>query len=152
MSATSAIIPAIDQLEIQNSQLFPFENVEAFLRETRTSEICLQLDVSADLINRYRADGLTVDEADRVACKLHEHVSSIWPEWFNIHHIPEDVMDEIEEFRKVHKKCGKCGVWAVKDGGFYRRTQSQDGFAPFCKKCTKQYDVNRRERERVAGS
>lgn len=148
MSVSSQIIPALDELESQNSQVFDFGNVESFLNETRTSEICEHLGVSADLINRYRDHGLSVFEADAVACKLHQHVSAIWPEWFDIHHIPDDVMDEIEEFRKEFKRCGKCDRWVRMEGGFYRRSASKDGFARFCKRCTKEYDVRKREVER----
>lgn len=145
MNDSSLIIPAVEELEGQNSQHFDFTNVEVFLKETRTSEICAQLDVSADLINRYRADGLDPFEADAVACKLHEHVGTIWPEWFDIRQIHEDVMDQVEEFHSQFKKCKKCSRWVQMDGGFYRRTASPDGYARFCKSCTKQYDSKKSE-------
>lgn len=152
MSATSSIIPAVEAVESQNSQHFDFVNIERFLNETRTNEICDHLGVSADLINRYRKEGLDAFEADAVAVKLHEHVGTIWPEWFEIRQIHEDVMDQVEEFRSQFKKCGKCSRWVRLEGGFYKRSASKDGYARFCKVCTKEYDAQKKEADRVIGS
>lgn len=147
MSVTSSIIPVVEQLESQNSQSFTFSNVEKFLKETRTSEICDALGVSADLVNRYRESGLDAFEADEVACKLHEHVGTIWPEWFDVRQVRDDIMDKVEEFRSTFKKCGKCKQWVALKGGFYKRTASKDGYARFCKDCTKQYDLKKKSND-----
>lgn len=147
MRDSSEILPAIDELNRQKRQRFPFASIESFLHETRTSEICDQLGVSADLVNRFREEGLGVDEADAMACRLREHVGTIWPSWFRIQHIPEDVMDEIDEFTATNKQCIECHEWMRKSGNFYRRSASKDGYAPRCKACSKVYEQERR-RER----
>lgn len=148
MISSFEILPAVRELKRQEGQRFPFESIESFLNETRTSEICEQLGVSADLVNRFRAEGLGVYEADAMACKLHQHVSAIWPEWFEIHHIPDDVMDEIDFFLQDHKQCVTCGEWMRKSGNFYKRSASKDGYAPRCKSCSKVYEMQkRRERD-----
>lgn len=148
LQSSFEILPAIHELTRQEGQKFSFDAVEEFLCETRTSEICEQLGVSADLINRFREDGLGVYEADSIACKLHQHVGSIWPEWFNIHHIPDDVMDEIDTFRDENKQCISCDEWMRKPGNFYKRSASKDGYAPRCKACSKVYEMQkRRERD-----
>lgn len=145
LHASFEILPAIRELTRQEGQRFRFEAIEAFLQETRTSEICERLGVSADLINRFRGEGLGVYEADAMACKLHEHASSIWTEWFDIHHIPDDVMDEIDVFRCDHKQCLGCNEWMRKSGNFYKRSASKDGYAPRCKACSKAYEMQKRK-------
>jgi hypothetical protein len=147
LHASFEILPAIDELKRQKGQRFPFDAIEKFLNETRTSEICDQLGVSADLVNRFREEGLGVYEADAMACKLHQHVGTIWPSWFNIQHIPDDVMDEIDLFLESHKQCIECEEWMFKSGNFYRRSASKDGYAPRCKACSKVYEQEKR-RER----
>lgn len=145
LHASFEILPAVRELKRQEGQRFSFEAIERFLHETRTSEICEQLGVSADLVNRFRDEGLGVYEADAMACKLHQHVGSIWPEWFNIHHIPEDVMDEIDVFLLSHKQCIACEEWIPKSGNFYKRSASKDGYAPRCKACSKIYEMQKRK-------
>jgi hypothetical protein len=147
LPASFEILPAIDELKRQKEQRFPFKAIESFLNETRTSEICEQLGVSADLVNRFRDEGLGVYEADAMACKLHQHVGTIWPSWFSIQHIPDDVMDEIDLFLESHKQCIECEEWMFKSGNFYRRSASKDGYAPRCKACSKVYEQEKR-RER----
>lgn len=137
MTVVDDILPAVLELKRQSEQIFPFAPVEEFMRETRTSEICDILDISADLVNRFREEGLTVQEADLVACKLLEHPGTIWPEWFSIPHIPDVVLDAIDVFLVDHKECAECARWLKKRESFHRRTASKDGYARICKDCVK---------------
>ena len=133
----SEIVPAVQELKRQSQQMFPFAPVEAFMREERTSEICDVLGISADLVARFREEGLTVEEADKVACKLLEHPGSIWPEWFDIKPIPDDTLDAIDIFLVDHKECSSCGEWLHIDTHFHRRSVSRDGHARVCKECVR---------------
>jgi hypothetical protein len=142
---SETIIKAVDRLMEQSSQTFPFEPVEQILNEDRTSEICMILGVSADLVKRFRDHGMSLDEADKIACKLGEHPSMIWDQWASIKPIPESLYDAVEEFIRSHKMCGKCKQWVVRSN-FHKRTASKDGIARYCTPCMKIYEKERREK------
>ncbi|WP_116996331.1 hypothetical protein [Desertimonas flava] len=57
---------------------------------TPATVFCEALDVHPQKFARWRAKGLTVDDADDIAVRLGMHPASIWPEWWSIP-IDEDV-------------------------------------------------------------
>lgn len=130
----------------QSAQLFDFENVEKYMDETRTSELSAILGVCAELINRFRKDGLTVDEADKVAMKLGEHPAMIWEEWSQIETLSAPLFDEVEKFLRTNKLCLKCDEWVPRDK-YHRRSASKDGIARYCVSCMKAYEANRRKKK-----
>lgn len=137
------ILKTLEILDEQNAQTFSFDPVEELLGEDRTSEICSILGVSADLIKRFREQGLNFDEADKVACKLGEHPSMIWREWSGIKCIPESLYDAVEEFMRQNKMCGKCKQW-ISRSNYHKRSASKDGIARYCTPCMKLYEKERR--------
>lgn len=137
------ILDAVNMLMKQSAQTFSFEPVEALMNETRNTEICFLLGISADLAKRFRAEGLTVDEADKIACRLGEHPSMIWKEWADISPIPESLFDAVEEFMREHKLCGRCEEW-VHRSNFHKRSAAKDKIARYCTSCMKVYERERR--------
>jgi hypothetical protein len=139
------ILKTLEKLTEQSAQTFSFEPIENLLNEDRTSEICAILGVSADLIKRFREQGLNLDEADKVACKLGEHPSMIWKEWGEIVPISDSLYDAVEDFMRQHKVCGRCKEW-VDRSNFHKRSASKDGIARYCTPCMKVYEKERREK------
>lgn len=139
------ILKTLDRLMIENAKTFSFDPVEELLGEDRTSEICCILGISADLVKRFREQGLSIDEADKVACKLGEHPSMVWDDWNSVKPIGESLYDAVEEFMKRNKMCGKCGEWVVRSN-FHKRSASKDGIARYCTPCMKMYEKERRVR------
>ncbi|HRD17221.1 MAG TPA: hypothetical protein PK181_10365 [Methanothrix soehngenii] len=136
---------AVETLLAQASQKFPFEAVEGTINASKMKEICSILGVSPDLIKRFQREGLSVDEADKVAYKLGEHPSAIWPEWSDIPLLPESLLDAAEDFMRANKRCGKCLAWVDREK-FHRRRASTDGRARYCMMCTKKYEEAKRGR------
>jgi len=140
------ILDAVDLLMEQSAQTFSFQAVEEIMRETRATELGAILGICTDLVNRFRAEGLTVDEADKVACRLGEHPSLIWVEWSNIEVVSESLYDEVEEFLHANKLCGKCKLWNPREE-FHKRSASKDGVARYCRSCMKSYERSRKKKQ-----
>lgn len=137
------ILKTLDQLMVESAQTFSFEPIEKYLNEDRTSEICFILGISGDLVKRFREHGLSLDEADKVACRLGQHPSMIWDEWNDIKPISDSLYDAVEQFMRDNKLCGKCKEWKSRLD-FHKRAASKDGIARYCTPCMKLYEKERR--------
>jgi hypothetical protein len=49
------------------------------------------LGVSPNTVTRWRHEGIPLDRADKIAVRLGEHPSTIWPEWW--HYDPDHETD-----------------------------------------------------------
>ena len=136
------ILEAIELIEEYGAQRFPFNEIESFLDETRVTELVAILGFCAELIKRFREQGMTVDEADRAATTIGVHPSLIWPQWTSVIPISDYVFDEVEEFMASNKLCPKCELWQPRDE-YHKRAAAKDGLARFCRPCMKQYDRDR---------
>ena len=62
---------------------FPFSDLEARLGHCATKVIAARLGVSTRTVWRWRAAGLTADQADRAAIAAGWHPGSIWDTWWS---------------------------------------------------------------------
>ena len=62
---------------------FPFADLEALLGECPTRVIAARLGVSTRTVWRWRAGGLTVDQADRAAIAAGWHPGTVWDTWWS---------------------------------------------------------------------
>lgn len=141
---TDEITEIIQLLDKQNSQMFPYEPLEKMLGETNKSQAALILGVSVDMLKRFSQKGLSVDEADALACKIGVHPSSIWPEWLRIQPIDDFLLDMYEKHIHGKKRCFECKLWKAKEE-FFKRQKSIDGLGHKCKSCALRYEANRRK-------
>lgn len=70
--------------DLQRLVRCPIHDERQFAEPTRQDWATL-CNVSYSIMKRWMKDGLTVDEADRVACDVAGmHPSLIWPEWYAV--------------------------------------------------------------------
>ena len=62
---------------------FPLSDLEARLGHCATQVIAARLGVSTRTVWRWRASGLTADQADRAAIAAGWHPVSIWDTWWS---------------------------------------------------------------------
>lgn len=141
---TDEITETIKVLDKQNSQLFKYAPLEKLVGETNKSQVALILGVSVDMLKRFDTKGLTVDEADVLACKLGVHPSFIWPEWLQIEPIDDFLLDMYEKHIDGKKRCFECKEWKMYTD-FFKRQKSVDGLGHKCKKCALRYEADRRK-------
>lgn len=146
MNSNASLMEAIELLQEQSAQVFPFSDLEQYLQETRSSELCEILGISNDLLRRFKETGLSVDEADRMAIRVSSHPCMIWDGWLDIEPIPDEMLNRVEGFMEVHKQCATCHEWKDRSA-FYRRSASSDGLSRQCKGCTKIYETNRKRKK-----
>lgn len=137
----------IELLDRQNAQTFPYKPLLRYIDQPdNRSYVSSILDVKVEVVKRFENKGLSVDEADRAACKLHLHPSSIWPEWLAIDPIDDELLDLFERHIYQKKRCFECREWKDRTD-FFKRKNSPDGLGYKCKACSVKYEKERRMRK-----
>lgn len=141
------VLGALRLLEQQNAQTFPFAPLARMVGQESRAGVADILGISVDLIKRFEAKGLTVDEADKLACQIHLHPMYVWDSWMDIQPIDDTILDLVERYVEDKKKCATCGDWKPFDH-FFKRAKSPDGLGHKCKECALNYEADRRARLR----
>lgn len=139
------VLGALHMLEEQNSQIFPFEPLARMVGVESRAGMADILDISVDLVKRFEQKGLSVDEADKLACKIHLHPMFVWREWMDIQPIDDVLLDMVEAYIEDKKKCASCGDWKPLEN-FFKRSKSNDGLGHKCKTCALTYERDRRNK------
>lgn len=62
---------------------FPVAEAETMAGTSTRAEFALLAGVTTRAVCRWRSNGLSLLQADRLACRLGYNPGSIWPEWFD---------------------------------------------------------------------
>lgn len=145
MTDDTIIVEAVRLLETQRNQIFPYSNFAQYAQQPNRSLLASILEVTPSMLKRIEERGwLTVDEADRMACRIGTHPSCIWPEWSAITPIPEFLLELADEFMSSRKKCVSCKEWK-ETTDFFKRSKASDGLNRKCAKCALEYERARKE-------
>lgn len=82
-------------MNVATVRTFDFAPLEAVLAGMPSNQVLQALQISGSTLASYRARGLTVTQADRLACRLGYHPSEVWADWGSVAFEDDDELEEI---------------------------------------------------------